>query len=84
MNAEQRTTTYKNLMAMKYDAMVKPRRFNIGDLVLKTVSLATRNPAHGKLGPNWERTLQGYQLQKARILLLGNLGRKEIGASLEC
>ena len=29
--AEQRTTRYKNLMARQYDAMVKPRRFNIGD-----------------------------------------------------
>ena len=52
MNAEQRIARYKNLMARQYDAMVKPRRFNIGDLVLKRVSLATRNPAHGKLGPS--------------------------------
>ena len=54
MNAEQRTARYKNLMARQYDAMVKPTRFNIGDLVLKRVTLATRNPAYGKLGPNWE------------------------------
>ena len=53
MDTEQRTTRYKNLMARQYDAMVKPRSFNIGDLVLKRVSLATKNPAHGKLGPNW-------------------------------
>ena len=52
MNAEQRTTRYKNLMAKQYDLMVKPRHFNIGDLVLKMISLATRNPAHGELGPN--------------------------------
>ena len=52
--AKQRTTRYKNLMARQYDAMVKPRRFNIGDLILKRVTLATRNPAYGKLGPNWE------------------------------
>ena len=52
MDAEQRTTRYKNLMARQYDAMVKPRHSNIGDLVLKMVSLATKNPAHGKLGPN--------------------------------
>ena len=51
MDAEQRITRYKSLMARQYDAMVKPRRFNIGDLVLKRVSLATRNPAYGKLGP---------------------------------
>ena len=54
MDAEQRTSRYKNLMARQYDAMVKPRRFNIGDLVLKRVSLATKNPIHEKLGPNWE------------------------------
>ena len=54
MDAEQRTARYKNLMVRQYDTMVKPKRFNIGDLVLKRVSLATRNPAHGKLGPNWE------------------------------
>ena len=53
-DAEQRTIRYKNLMARQYDAMVKPRCFNIGDLILKRVTLATRNPAYGKLGPNWE------------------------------
>ena len=53
-DAEQRTARYKNLMARRYDAMVKPRRFNIGDLVLKRVSLATKNPTHRKLGPNWK------------------------------
>ena len=54
INVEHRTAKYKNLMARQHDAMVKPRRFNIGDLVLKRVSLATKNLAHGKLGPNWE------------------------------
>ena len=52
MDVEQRTTRYKNHMARQYDAMVKPRRFNIGDLVSKRVSLATKNSIHGKLGPN--------------------------------
>ena len=52
MDAEHKTVRYKNLMARQYDAMVKPRQFNISDLVL--VSLATKNPTHGKLGPNWE------------------------------
>ena len=54
MDAEERTVKYKNLMARQHDAMVKLRRFNIGDLVLKKVSLAIKNPAHGRLGPNWE------------------------------
>ena len=53
-DAEHRAAKYKNLMARQYDAMVKPRHFNLGDLVLRKVSLATKNLAHGKLGPNWE------------------------------
>ena len=52
MDAKQRTVRYKNLMARQYDAMVKPRHFNIGDLALKMVSLATRNLTHEKLRPN--------------------------------
>ncbi|XP_075670277.1 uncharacterized protein LOC142640061 [Castanea sativa] len=51
---QKRTARYKNLMARQYYAMVKLRRFNIVDLILKNVSLATRNPAHEKLGPIWE------------------------------
>ena len=54
MDVEKRVARYKNLIARQYDAMVKPRRFNIGDLVLKQVSLGTRNPAHKKLRPNSE------------------------------
>ena len=54
MDAEYRTAKYRNLMARQYDAMVKLRCFNIGDLVLKKVSLATKDPTHGKLGPNRE------------------------------
>ena len=53
MDVEQRTERYKNLMARQYDTLVKPRCFNIEGLVLKRVSLATKNPTHGKLGPNW-------------------------------
>ena len=41
-------------MTKHYDAMVKPRQYNIRDLVLKRVSLATKDSAYGKLGPNWE------------------------------
>ena len=55
IDAEHRTARYKNLIGRQHDAMVKPRCSNIEDLILKRVSLAIRNPAHGKLGPNWER-----------------------------
>ena len=48
-DAEHRTARYKNLMARQYDAIVKPRHFNIGDLVLKKVFLATKTQLMG----NW-------------------------------
>ena len=53
-NAKHKAAKYKNLIVRQYDAMVKLRRFNIRDLVLRKVSLATKNPTYGKLGPNWE------------------------------
>ena len=37
-DAEQKTTRYKNLIARQYDAMVKPRQFNIRDLVKRLLS----------------------------------------------
>ena len=52
IEVEQRVACYKNLITRHHDAMVKIRQFNIGDLVLKRVSLETKKPAHGKLGPN--------------------------------
>ena len=51
MDAEQRVVRYKNMMTKHHDALVKPRQFKIADLVLKMVSLATKDHAHGKLGP---------------------------------
>ena len=76
-DAEQRTARYKNLMARQYDAMVKPRRFNIRDLVLKRVSLVTKNPAHGKLGTNCEGPYRVINCKKQESYYLEALnGRK--------
>ena len=47
-----RVASYKNLITKHHNVLVKPRQFNIGDLVLKKVSLASRDLTHGKLGPN--------------------------------
>ena len=57
-------------MDRKYDAMMKPKRFNIGDLVLKIFSLATKNPAYGKLGPNWEGPYRVINCKKQRSYYL--------------
>jgi ribonuclease HI len=51
---EARTRVYQQRMARYYDRRVKHREFKVGDLVLRKVTLATKDPAQGKLGPTWE------------------------------
>ena len=52
--AEQRLVRYQNLMSKHYNARVRHRDFEIGDLVLRKVMGAAKDPSQGKLGPNWE------------------------------
>ena len=54
MAAEQRLARYQNRMAQYYNSRVYHRDFQVGDLVLRKVMGATRDPTQGKLGPNWE------------------------------
>ena len=65
-------------MARQYDAMVKLRRFNIGDLVLKKVSLATKNLAHRKLGPNWEGPYKIINCKRQGSYYLEALDRRKL------
>ena len=51
---QRRTEEYQRRTAMYYNQKVKPRNYMSGDLVLKKLLPARKNPAHGKLGPNWE------------------------------
>ena len=50
----KRTEDYQRKTARYYDQKVKPMSYKPGDLVLKKLLPARKNPAHGKLGPNWE------------------------------
>ena len=52
--AEQRLAQYQNLMAKHYNSNVRHRDFQVGELVLRKVMDATRDPSQGKLGLNWE------------------------------
>ena len=52
--AAQRMAKYKQKIAEYYNRRVKLKKFNIGDLVLRKVTPATKDPTQGKLGPNWE------------------------------
>ena len=45
---------YHQKLKQGYDANVKLRPLAPGDLVLREVVGAAKNPSWGKLGPNWE------------------------------
>ena len=49
---EQRLAHYQNLIAKHYNSSVRYRDFRVGDLVLRKVMGATRDPSQGKLDPN--------------------------------
>ena len=45
---------YQERVAKYFKKKVKSRSFRVGDLVLRKVTLATKDPTKGKLAPNWE------------------------------
>ena len=47
--AEQRLARYQNLMLKHYNAKVRHRDFQIGDLVLQKVMGTAKDPSQGKL-----------------------------------
>ena len=63
----RRTKDYQRKTARYYNQKVKPRSYMSGDLVIKKLLPARKNPAHGKLGPNWEGP---YII--SRVVRLGN------------
>ena len=52
--AEQRLARYQDHMVKHYNSWVRHRDFKVGDLILRKVMGAARDPTQGKLGPNWE------------------------------
>ena len=45
-------------MAEYYNKRVKLKQLDIGDLVLRKVTQATKDPSQGKVGPTWERPIE--------------------------
>ena len=69
-------TKHKEAMTRYYNRKVKVRRFNIGDLVLRKVSQATKDLSQEKLGPaprktgtSLERPLRSNLSLQKRLLL---------------
>uniref|UniRef100_A0A2N9GE62 Uncharacterized protein n=1 Tax=Fagus sylvatica TaxID=28930 RepID=A0A2N9GE62_FAGSY len=62
--AETRMKRYQEKMARHYNSRVKPRQLTVGDFVLQKVTLATKNPSEGKLGPNWEGPYKVIEIRR--------------------
>ena len=45
---------YQQQLARSFQKKVREIAFKVGDLVLRKALLNTKDPNHGKLGPNWE------------------------------
>ena len=56
--APSRMAKYQQKMMEYYNKRVKLRQLDIGDLVLRKVTPATKNLTQGKLGPTWEGPYQ--------------------------
>ena len=54
-NAMVQLAYYQHKLKQGYNARVKLRPLESGDLVLRKILGTAKNPAWGKLGPNWER-----------------------------
>ena len=52
--SKQRLAQYPDFMAKHYNSRVRHRDFRVGDLILRKVTGATKDPSQGKLSPNWE------------------------------
>ena len=52
--ASDKMTKYQQKMTEYYNKRVKLRQLDIGDLVLRKVTQATRDSAQGKFSPTWE------------------------------
>ena len=68
---------YQHKLKQGYDANVKLRPLAFGDLVLRKFVGTAKNPAWGKLGPNWEGLYRITSVARVctRLHLVGPLGR---------
>ena len=75
--AQQRLAWYQDRMAKHYNSRVRHRDLQVGDLILKKVMGAARDPTHGKLGLNWEGSYRITSWQRKDTYHLETLdGRK--------
>ena len=64
---------YQHKLKQGYDSNVRLRPLTPGDLVLRKVLGTAKNPAWGKLGPNWKRSYRITLVAKIRTYYLEDL-----------
>ena len=69
---------YQHKLKQGYDTNVKLRPLALGDLVLRKVLGTTKNPAWGKLGPNWEGPYLITSVARIGAYYLADLDEKAV------
>ena len=77
-NAMVQLAYYQHKLKQGYDTKVKLRPLMPGDLVLRKVLGIVKNPAWGKLGPNWEGSYRITSMASIGAYFLENLDERVI------
>ena len=77
-NTMVRLAYYQHKLKQGYDMNVRLRPLAPGDLVLRKVLGNTKNPAWGKLGPNWERPYRITSVVGIGVYYLEDLDKKTV------
>ena len=75
-NAMVQLAYYQQKLKQRYDSGVKLRPLNPGDLVLRKVVGISKNPAWGKLRPNWEEPYRITSVASVGAYFLEDLDEK--------
>ena len=77
-NAMVQLAYYQHKLKQGYDKNVKLRLLAPGDLILRKVLGNIKNPAWGKLGPNWERSYRITSVAGIGAYYLEDLDEKTV------
>jgi hypothetical protein len=69
---------YQEKMARHHNTNVKARQFEVGDLVLRKVTLATKDHTQGKLGPNWEGPYKVIEIHRRGTYHLETMDERQL------
>jgi hypothetical protein len=73
-----RLASYQQQMKRGYNKNIRPRSFQVGDLVLQKLVANTKNLNDGKLGSNWERPYKVTSLAGVEAYRLENMDGKPV------